>query len=230
MAADRELDLAKARLCELDAWNSDSVERFVSHLAITNDSHWIAIADREHHIKLLDRREGDRLRALCGHADDIRGLKFSEDGRSLASHSADGTVRLWHCDTGSSILCLLLAEDSNPEACYFFSEHYFLVNAGNGLQIAFDIDAAEFCTKPDIVCELFANQTSSANSEKVDRALLGTSLSEQFEFAKAAHGIQTLAMQFQRLPNLTATTWFCEFSEPPQLLRLESHGVSCAIP
>ncbi len=44
--------------------------------------------------------EGDERTALIGHRAEVNSLRFSPDGSLLATSSDDGTVRLWHADSG----------------------------------------------------------------------------------------------------------------------------------
>jgi WD40 repeat protein len=46
-------------------------------------------------IQVWDARKGRAVATLGTHAREIRGITFSRDGRSLASASADGQVKLW---------------------------------------------------------------------------------------------------------------------------------------
>ena len=48
----------------------------------------------------------DCLHILCGHTDWILTICFSPDGRYLVSGAADGTIRLWHVETGQCIKTL----------------------------------------------------------------------------------------------------------------------------
>jgi RNA polymerase sigma factor (sigma-70 family) len=58
-----------------------------------------------HAIHLWDATTGKQLRVLEGHADMVRGLGFSADGKTLASGSGgkDRTVRVWEVATGREI-------------------------------------------------------------------------------------------------------------------------------
>jgi class 3 adenylate cyclase/GTPase SAR1 family protein len=44
---------------------------------------------------------------LLGHTEVVHRMALSPDGRILASPSADGTVRLWDCETGEALHCLV---------------------------------------------------------------------------------------------------------------------------
>ncbi len=50
--------------------------------------------------RLWDTANGKLKRALKGHTKDIRSAAFSPDGDTIATGSADGTVKLWNAATG----------------------------------------------------------------------------------------------------------------------------------
>jgi WD40 repeat protein len=54
-------------------------------------------------IDLYDTRTGRVIRRLRGHTKDLVSLAFSPEGRTLASGSLDGTLRLWDVATGETM-------------------------------------------------------------------------------------------------------------------------------
>src|SRR5439155_24527233 len=57
-------------------------------------------------IQLFDVKTGERLQRLAGHADKVRSLAFSPDGKLLASGSDDKTILIWATATGKSVKSL----------------------------------------------------------------------------------------------------------------------------
>lgn len=55
-------------------------------------------------IKVWDAATGEELRTLIGHSGWVMGLAFSPDGRTLASTSLDGSVRIWDISQGSETI------------------------------------------------------------------------------------------------------------------------------
>lgn len=73
-----------------------------SRLSMSTDGQELAVAGLDHRIRIYSIEQGlsaPRL-VLDGHADRIRDLAFSADGRRLVSCSFDKTIRIWDTATG----------------------------------------------------------------------------------------------------------------------------------
>jgi WD40 repeat protein len=71
----------------------------------------LALCSQE--ILLWNAETGQQIRTLEGHTNFVLAIAFSADDRFLASKSADGTVRLWRCDTWETVA--ILAEPAGHE-------------------------------------------------------------------------------------------------------------------
>ncbi|MEU5052346.1 hypothetical protein [Streptomyces sp. NPDC021096] len=69
---------------------------FTDTLALSHDGSVLATADGMDVVELWDTRTGGRRGdPLVGHRQRVTSAAFTEDGEYLATHSADGTVRIW---------------------------------------------------------------------------------------------------------------------------------------
>ncbi len=58
--------------------------------------------------RLWERRGGQEVRSLIGHASKVNAVGFSSSGRFIVTGGADGTTRLWDADSGHE-LCRLIS-------------------------------------------------------------------------------------------------------------------------
>jgi WD40 repeat protein len=63
--------------------------------AISRDGRLVAAFDRDHAVRVFDGSGGRELALLRGHRGGLQAIRFSPDGRRLATASEDGTILVW---------------------------------------------------------------------------------------------------------------------------------------
>jgi WD40 repeat protein len=104
-----------------------STNTYASALAFSPDGGILARATGDR-VKLDDARSGRPLRVLRGHTNAVSAIAFAPGGRSIASGSADGTVKLW--ETASGRLRATLRLLPSPEGQPFAPEWIAFTPAG----------------------------------------------------------------------------------------------------
>jgi serine/threonine protein kinase/WD40 repeat protein len=76
----------------------------VNEVAISGDGCWLASTDGQREIKIWHRSNDWKLVSACsGHQQEVDGLAFSSDSRTLFSVSRDGTLRGWITSSGQPL-------------------------------------------------------------------------------------------------------------------------------
>ncbi len=85
-------DLEKGK--ERKRWRVQS-DQTVSTIAFSPDGRWLVTGDSRHQVQVWETATGKRLTRLLGHRDWALSVAWSADGKTIASGSIDGTVKLW---------------------------------------------------------------------------------------------------------------------------------------
>jgi WD40 repeat protein len=93
-----DLEWWSAQLRGLRHLRTVHIGHFGWALAISTDGRTVALGGASR-LSLVDCESGKIKQRLFGHANEITGLTFSPDGRTLASCCLDGTIKLWDLRT-----------------------------------------------------------------------------------------------------------------------------------
>ncbi len=109
---------------------------------------------------ILSVRTGKVVRQLTGHTDQVRSLEWLVDGKTLATGSHDGTVRLWDTAAGKVTRTLKITPDEADDADHTIHaidlspDGKTLVAVGDGL-VAWELDTGQETFRVD-ASELYA--------------------------------------------------------------------------
>ncbi|HAF49130.1 MAG TPA: hypothetical protein DCL08_07830 [Anaerolineaceae bacterium] len=113
-----------------------------SDIAFSADSTMVA-AGRDHQVFVWDAINQINLYALAGHTDEIYGIAFSPDNKTLASSSLDGSILLWNLETGSQIVSLK-ANNNGVRTLAFSPSGQLLASGGeDGCITIWDLSSME---------------------------------------------------------------------------------------
>lgn len=113
-----------------------------SEIAFSADSTMVA-AGRDNLVYVWDAVNQVNINTLAGHVDEIYGIVFSPDNKTLASSSFDGSILLWNLETGSQI-ALLKANNSAVRTVAFSPSGQLLASGGeDGYITIWDLSSME---------------------------------------------------------------------------------------
>jgi len=78
-----------------------TAQSLIEVAAISPDNAILAVAFADNTVQLVEINDGQLIRTLTGHSNDVKSLAFSSDGRLLATGSKDSTIKLWEVNTGN---------------------------------------------------------------------------------------------------------------------------------
>jgi predicted Ser/Thr protein kinase len=96
--------------------------------ALSPDHKWVVFADHSNVAEVARMPQGDSAPDLSGHLGEITALRFSADGRLLATGSQDGGVCIWSFPRGKCIR--ELPNQEMPVKCLAFSHDNVLLACG----------------------------------------------------------------------------------------------------
>jgi len=109
----------------------------ISSMALAPNKRHLAIARKSPDAILIYDLERDKLlRTLEGHSANLHALKYSDDGKMLASGSMDGSVLIWDPETARQFHKYSDGEHAVTALC-FFGRNRGLISVSGGKRVVF---------------------------------------------------------------------------------------------
>ena len=154
--------------------NARYVKMFYTPMRVPIDVVWLAQGNRlavacsDNSVRLFDANSTRQLAAMSGHADWALHVAISPDGKTLASGSADGTVRLWNAADGKPIATLVQLAPRTDRWLIVTAQGYFTASSADAVAwhtSNVSTPAAEITAllgKPELVRKAIAGEATAA--------------------------------------------------------------------
>ncbi len=111
--------------------------------AISPDRRWLATAETNFCITLIDLASGQASRSLEGHSNRVSALRFSPDSQRVASIAADRTLRVW--SVLSNTPAVLAEVPAEPLTLAWLDDQAFAIGGADGvIRVSSITNAASF--------------------------------------------------------------------------------------
>ncbi len=104
------------------------------HVMYSPDKRWLCGTDYDE-IRVYDANTLELVRTLKGHTDHINTLRFTSDGKQLASGADDTSILLWDMETGKLIVTMLAIDREN--FIMITPDNYYMTSSGGTNAVAF---------------------------------------------------------------------------------------------
>jgi WD40 repeat protein len=86
----------------------------------------LASGGEDRTVRIWDVTTGLELLTIKEHIEEVRSIAFSPDGKTLASGSLDGAVKLWSAASEQEVLAWISTRSKRPNNVSRFAEHHAL--------------------------------------------------------------------------------------------------------
>lgn len=91
-------DKSSKQLIRNRSWAVDTTlthPDFVRDIIVDEDGGWIVTACRDEHVRVWEKGSGKLFHTFEGHFEEVTGISFLEEEKTIVSVSIDGTIRQW---------------------------------------------------------------------------------------------------------------------------------------